>query len=163
MSTVDDRFTDAPLLHKAAAFLKTVLFSPHFTAGTFDADTFDREKTNLELVLASLDDDRTTQAALGVQRLYFGVDPELAIPSFGTREDLAPNSTASLTAVYHTMNCEDTVVNSVRCDVLAEKVAALFADWPLAARSTTTPAIAFNLPEHAEVDCTTAQVVATTE
>lgn len=101
MSTVDDRFTDAPLLPKAAAFLKTVLFSPNFQAGQFDAATFDREKQNLDHYLASLDDDRQTQAALGVQRLYFGVDPDQAIPSFGTREDLAPITTASLTAYYH--------------------------------------------------------------
>ncbi len=94
--------------------------------------------------LASLDDDRQTQAALGVQRLYFGVDPDQAIPSFGTREDLAPITTASLTAYYHQMISEDQVVITVLGDVQAEKVAALFADWPLAARLQTTPAIAFN-------------------
>lgn len=58
------------------------------------------------------------------------------------------------------MISEDQVVITVLGDVQAEKVAALFADWPLAARSQTTPAIAFNLPEHAEVVSQTAKVVA---
>ena len=160
MSTVDDRFTDQPLLPQAVAFLRSVLFAPNFHNDQFDQVTFDREKENLDHYLASLDDDRQTQAALGVQRLYFGVDPDQAIPSFGTREDLAPLTAVDLTDYYHQLMSQDQVMITVLGDVQEQQVEALFADWPLAARSRTMPAIAFDLPPHPEVLTQTKMVVA---
>ncbi|MDN5590817.1 MAG: insulinase family protein [Lacticaseibacillus paracasei] len=160
MSTVDDRFTDTPLLPQAAAFLRTILFEPNMQAGSFDEATFAREKENLDHYLASLDDDRQTQAALGVQQLYFGADQDQAIPSFGTREDLASLTASSLAAYYQEMMQHDQVIITVLGDVDPKQVAALFADWPLDARSQTVPAVAFDLPTHPDVLTQTTKVKA---
>ena len=90
-------------------------------AGSFDEATFAREKENLDHYLASLDDDRQTQAALGVQQLYFGADQDQAIPSFGTREDLGIATASSLAAYYQEMMQHDQVIITVLGDVILSK------------------------------------------
>ena len=52
----------------------------------------------------------------------------------------------------------DQVIITVLGDVDPKQVAALFADWPLDARSQTVPAVAFDLPTHPDVLTQTTKV-----
>nr|WP_225354189.1 insulinase family protein [Lacticaseibacillus saniviri] len=109
LNLIADRFSDTTLMADGFGFLARILLRPNIREGAFDQATFERERENLADYLASLDDDRQTQAALGLQQLYFASDPDQATPSFGRREDLLTLDAQQMATYYEQMIQEDQI------------------------------------------------------
>lgn len=136
LNLVADKFADATLLPTAFDFIQKLLFRPNVQDGAFDQATFAREQENLMQYLASLDDDRQTQAALALQRLYFAASPDQAVPSFGELDALSQITPASLYQYYQDVIAHDQIEIVVLGDVDEELVTRLAEQLPFGPRET---------------------------
>ncbi|WP_461226899.1 EF-P 5-aminopentanol modification-associated protein YfmF [Lacticaseibacillus suihuaensis] len=134
LDLVADTLAQAPLLAQGFAFLRECLGRPLTQAGQFDAAVFEREQANLIDYLNSLDEDRQTQASLGLQALYFE-DPAQQVPSFGTVAGLAALTNAELWHTYQTMLAQDQIEIVVLGDVNPAAVTELAATLGFAPRN----------------------------
>ena len=134
MNLLSDQLAQADLLKQGLAFLKEVLLQPLMVNGRFDEAIFTREQHNLKQYLESLQEDRQTQASLGLQALYFQGDPSQAIPSFGTPDGLAKVTAKHLVAVYQQMLAQDRIEIVVLGNVDEAAVQQLAADFDFAPR-----------------------------
>ncbi|WP_243680894.1 M16 family metallopeptidase [Lacticaseibacillus manihotivorans] len=98
--------------------------------------------------LESLQEDRQTQAALGLQALYFQRDPSQATPSFGTPEGLAKVTAKHLVAVYHQMLTQDRIEIVVLGNVDEAQVQQFAADFDFAPRALAEAALDVEVPVH---------------
>ncbi len=137
LSVVDDQYIslDQAILTKAVAFLQEIIFAPNRSELGFDAETFTREKQNLQEYIASIFDDKQTYASLELQKLYFSDSSDQSVPSFGTLEDLEKETPASISTYYDEMIKNDLVDILVIGDVEETELRALFEKFPLAARN----------------------------
>lgn len=124
LSIVNPKFlpNETALLEEGLIFLKEVLFSPNIKEGQFDFATFEREKYNLQSYIASVYDDKQSQAALSLQELYFSDSEAQKTPGFGKTEDVASITSEELAAYYLEMLREDTIDVMVLGDVTTEDV-----------------------------------------
>lgn len=145
-----DAHTDRPLLPEAMQFLREVLLNPHFVDGTFEDETFARERENLTTYLNAMNDDRGTQAGLAVQRTYFD-DPAQAVPSFGDASDLEGLTVDAVHAAYLDMVQRDQVEIVVLGDVEEDAVVAAVRELGLAARPAVDLDPSYDQPVHGGV------------
>ncbi|WEG73424.1 EF-P 5-aminopentanol modification-associated protein YfmF [Vagococcus intermedius] len=140
LNVVNDKFLPGSedVLAEGISFLKEVLFYPNFDEQLFNKDTFEREKANLIDYIASVYDDKQSQAALALQELYFAESPSQKIPSFGTVESVTALSLEDVTAYYHRMMATDTVDIMVIGDVTEEAMVSLFSSLPFNERRVET-------------------------
>lgn len=140
LNVVNDKFLPGSedVLAEGISFLKEVLFYPNFDEQLFNKDTFEREKANLIDYIASVYDDKQSQAALALQELYFAESPSQKIPSFGTVESVTALSLEDVTAYYHRMMATDTVDIMVIGDVTEEAMVSLFSSLPFSERRVET-------------------------
>ena len=148
MNLLSDQLAQSDLLAQGMAFLKQVLFNPLMVNDRFDEAIFAREQHNLKQYLESLQEDRQTQAALGLQALYFQQDPSQATPSFGTPEGLAKVTAKHLVAVYHQMLAQDRIEIVVLGNVDEAQVQQLAADFDFAPRALIETALDVEVPVH---------------
>jgi len=150
MNLAADRFTDDSLLPAVFEFIGRILFRPNATGGAFDQTTFDREQENLLQYLAGLADDRQTQAALALQKLYFAASPDQAVPSFGEMADLETLTASEEYDYYLDALANDQVEIVVLGDVDAQTVADLAKQLPFTPRRSQGE-ISFDQPLTTEV------------
>lgn len=150
MQVLADQYSDRPLLTDTFDFLREILLNPKITAGSFDSDTFDREKLNLQTYMASMNDDRGTQASLALQRTYFD-DPAQTVPSFGTAADMDGVTASSLVATYQDMMANDQIEIVVLGDVDPATVEAGVRQMALPARPEHAFAVSYDQPVHGGV------------
>ncbi len=148
MNLLSDQLAQSDLLAQGMAFLKQVLFNPLMINDRFDEAIFAREQHNLKQYLESLQEDRQTQAALGLQALYFQQDPSQATPSFGTPEGLSKVTAKHLVAVYHQMLAQDRIEIVVLGNVDEAQVQQLAADFDFAPRALIETALDVEVPVH---------------
>lgn len=148
MNLLSDQLAQSDLLAQGMAFLKQVLFNPLMVNDRFDEAIFSREQHNLKQYLESLQEDRQTQAALGLQALYFQQDPSQATPSFGTPEGLAKVTAKHLVAVYHQMLAQDRIEIVVLGNVDEAQVQQFAADFDFAPRALAESALDVEVPVH---------------
>ena len=148
MNLLSDQLSQSDLLAQGMAFLKQVLFNPLMVNDRFDEAIFAREQHNLKQYLESLQEDRQTQAALGLQALYFQQDPSQATPSFGTPEGLAKVTAKHLVAVYHQMLAQDRIEIVVLGNVDEAQVQQFAADFDFAPRALAESALDVEVPVH---------------
>ncbi|WP_407893328.1 EF-P 5-aminopentanol modification-associated protein YfmF [Lacticaseibacillus sp. N501-2] len=148
MNLLSDQLAQSDLLAQGMAFLKQVLLRPLMVKGRFDEPIFAREKHNLTQYLESLEEDRQTQASLGLQALYFQSDPSQATPSFGTPAGLAQVSAKHLVSVYHQMLASDRIEIVVLGNVEASQVQTLAEAFDFAPRAIDDDALDSDLPLH---------------
>lgn len=134
ISVLNDQYTDHSLLLDAFAFLQSVLMRPLMAGDTLDPATVERERDNMLMYLASLKEDRGTQAALALQHSYFD-DAVQAAPSFGEPEDIDGIDPATLTAVYHDAIAHDAIEIIVLGPVTVDTVMPLAKQLGFAART----------------------------
>lgn len=134
ISVLNDQYTDHSLLPDAFAFLQSVLMRPLMAGDTLDPATVERERDNMLMYLASLKEDRGTQAALALQHSYFD-DAVQAAPSFGEPEDIDGIDPATLTAVYHDAIAHDAIEIIVLGPVTVDTVMPLAKQLEFAART----------------------------
>lgn len=139
LNVVNDKFlpNQAEVLAEAVAFLNEIIFQPNITAGAFEETTFLREQKNLQAYIASVYDDKQSQAALALQELYFADSADQRIPSFGTVPAVGAISPSSLATYYQEMLAKDDVMITVIGDVSAEEMFDLFKTLPFTPRSTS--------------------------
>lgn len=148
MNLLSDQLAQSDLLAQGMAFLKQVLFNPLMVNDRFDEAIFSREQHNLKQYLESLQEDRQTQAALGLQALYFQQDPSQATPSFGTPEGLAKVAAKHLVAVYHQMLAQDRIEIVVLGNVDEAQVQQFAAEFDFAPRALAESALDVEVPVH---------------
>ncbi len=134
LNLLDDQFAQEDLLAQGFALLRAVLQAPLTASGRFDHDIYQREQHNLNDYLQSLNEDRQTQASLGLQKLYFGADATQAMPSFGTSETLMQVTPKHLWATYQHMLASDQIEIVVAGNVDVAAVRALAAQFAFAPR-----------------------------
>lgn len=136
LNVVNDKFlpNKERVVAEGVSFLKDVLFSPNFDHQLFNKDTFEREKANLIDYIASVYDDKQSQAALALQELYFEESASQKMPSFGTVESVSALTLEEITAYYHTMLSTDTVDIMVIGDVTEDEMIRLFSSLPFTER-----------------------------
>ncbi|WP_125709450.1 EF-P 5-aminopentanol modification-associated protein YfmF [Lacticaseibacillus porcinae] len=157
MNLLSDQLAQADLLAQGMAFLKQVLLHPLMVNGRFDEAIFTREQHNLKQYLESLEEDRQTQASLGLQALYFQDDPSQATPSFGTPAGLAKVTAKHLVAVYQQMLAQDRIEIVVLGNVDETAVQQLAGDFDFAPRRVDVEALDVDVPMH---EVLTDQVIA---
>jgi predicted Zn-dependent peptidase len=148
MNLLSDQLAQSDLLAQGMAFLKQVLFNPLMVNDRFDEAIFSREQHNLKQYLESLQEDRQTQAALGLQALYFQQDPSQATPSFGTPEGLAKVTAKHLVAVYHQMLAQDRIEIVVLGNVDEAQAQQFAADFDFTPRALAESALDVEVPVH---------------
>lgn len=148
MNLLSDQLAQADLLAQGMAFLKEVLLKPLMVNDRFDEAIFTREQHNLKQYLESLQEDRQTQAALGLQALYFQQDPSQATPSFGTPVGLAKVTAKHLVAVYRQMLAQDRIEIVVLGNVDETKVQALASKFDFAPRTLVDEVLDVDVPVH---------------
>lgn len=141
MTVLADRYAATPLLHDTFQFLGEVLNRPLLNHGLFDEATFLREQKNLGHYIASLAEDRQTDAELKTQQLYFNQGFAQAVPSFGTASGLAAVNLPDLTTTYQTMMAHDSIEVLVLGDVDPQAVRYYVNDLGFSARRP--PALAW--------------------
>lgn len=149
MNLLSDQLAQSDLLAQGLAFLKQVLLKPLMVNDRFDEAIFTREQYNLKQYLESLSEDRQTQAALGLQALYFQTDPSQATPSFGTPEGLEQVTAKHLVAVYQQMLAQDRIEIVVLGHVDEQQVQQLAVDFGFAPRAVVDEDLDVDLPVHA--------------
>jgi predicted Zn-dependent peptidase len=146
LSVVADRVAGTDLLRQAFAFLQSTLLHPLLPQGQFDAATFARERENLVQYLASLAEDRQTQAGLALQALYFAADSKQAVPSFGTATAMAAVTPAQVLAAYHQIITQDQILITVLGPVDPATVRELAAGLGFAARTAAKLTVSVDRP-----------------
>ncbi|KRM87754.1 EF-P 5-aminopentanol modification-associated protein YfmF [Lacticaseibacillus thailandensis] len=149
ISVLNDQYTDTPLLPAAFAFLRSVLMRPLMQGSVLDPATVQRERDNLLLYLASLKEDRGTQAALALQHGYFD-DPVQAAPSFGESADIEGIDAQTLTDVYHDALTHDAIEIIVLGPVTTETVLPLAQQLGFAPRQVALSP-GYDQPVHTDV------------
>lgn len=146
LNIVNGKYVNNPtILKEGIAFLREVLFQPNIRDGKFDQQTFDLEKENLRSYLESLSEDKQTLASLKLQETYF-TDPAQKIPSFGTIEDLMPETSQSIADYYAEMMASDQVDLFVIGDVSEAEVTELMKNLPFTDREVTRPEVYYEQP-----------------
>ena len=103
LGVVNGKYVEDPqLLPDALDFLQEILFNPNIREGKFDEQTFRLEKENLQSYIETLQEDKQTLASLKIKETYFTDDAQ-KLPSFGTVEDLANETSEGLAAYYQEM------------------------------------------------------------
>ncbi|WP_461215246.1 EF-P 5-aminopentanol modification-associated protein YfmF [Lacticaseibacillus sp. GG6-2] len=138
LNLLNDQFAQEDLLTQGFALLRAVLQAPLMNKGKFDDAVYQREQHNLNDYLESLNEDRQTQASLGLQKLYFEADTAQAMPSFGTPETLMKVTPKHLVATYRHMLSSDQIEIVVAGNVDADAVLALAKRFDFAPRHGLT-------------------------
>ncbi|QIL45907.1 insulinase family protein [Vagococcus coleopterorum] len=105
LNTVNEKYlaSKEPVLKIAFDFINEVIFHPNVKNGKFDDETFNREKENLVEYISSVNDDKQSQAALKVQKLYFEDSLEQGMASFGSSSGVAALTADALYSYYQEM------------------------------------------------------------
>lgn len=136
MNLVNDRYLEnSHVLADAVAFVKEILFYPNIIDGTFEEETFQREKENLKAYYESVSEDKQVYSSLALQSLYFSQSEDQSIPSFGTIEDLKLETPETMAAYYQQMIEKDQVDIFVLGDIEESVVAELFRALPFTDRA----------------------------
>lgn len=147
LSLVNDKYLEnSQVLVDAVAFLKEILFYPNIIEGKFEAETFQREKENLNAYYESISEDKQVYSSLALQNLYFSLSEDQKIPSFGTIEDLEKETAASVAAYHQQMIREDQVDIFVLGDVDEAEMKTLFSQLPFEDRAAGIADIFYTQP-----------------
>lgn len=130
MSIVNGKYIGNPqVFTEGIDFLKEILFYPNIQEGHFEEETFRIEKDNIISYIKSLEEDKQTLAALRLQELYFGLDADQKVPSFGAIEHLTEVTSSDLVETYQEMMKNDQIDIFVVGDIQEEMVKEAFANW----------------------------------
>lgn len=144
MNVVNDKFlSEKGILAQAVAFLKEIIFNPLKENGHFSEATFQLEKENMMRYMDGIYEDKQTYSALKLEESYFS-DPNMKVPSFGRRENVAKITNDDLYAYYEEMLAHDQVDIAVIGDVEEEKMTELFADFPFEDNPRLTTSIFYD-------------------
>ncbi|WP_207695973.1 peptidase M16 inactive domain-containing protein [Enterococcus sp. DIV0212c] len=137
MNLVNDKYLEnSHVLADAADFVKEILFFPNIIDGKFEAETFQREKENLNAYYESVSEDKQVYSSLALQNLYFSQSEDQKIPSFGTIVDLEKETPESMASYHRQMIQEDQVDIFVLGDVDEAEVTTLFGALPFEDRAS---------------------------
>ena len=135
MNLVNGKYIDEQgIFEEGIKFIQEILFHPNIKEGTFEQETFQREKENMIDYLESLKEDKQSLAALGLQELYFAEDVDQKTPSFGTKEDLNFLNACDLVQTYHEMMTQDQIDIFVVGDIEKEKAKEAIQTLPFSPR-----------------------------
>ena len=144
LGVVNGKYVEDPqLLPDALDFLQEILFNPNIREGKFDEQTFRLEKENLQSYIETLQEDKQTLASLKIKETYFTDDAQ-KLPSFGTVEDLANETSEGLAAYYQEMITQDQVDLFVIGDVEEAEMLELFKRLPFTEREESFPSIYYH-------------------
>lgn len=144
LGVVNGKYVEDPqLLPDALDFLQEILFNPNIHEGKFDEQTFRLEKENLQSSIESLQEDKQTLASLKIKETYFTDDAQ-KMPSFGTVEALANETSEGLAAYYQEMITQDQVDLFVIGDVEEAEMIKLFQRLPFVERDESFPSIYYH-------------------
>lgn len=123
------------LLAESIAFLREMIFDSNIQNGLFDKETFERQKENLNLYIKGINDNKQSEALIGIQHLYFENKVQQHTP-YGTAQDIMVITNQELTRSYWEMIRNDNVQITVMGNLDENELVRYLKQLPFSERPT---------------------------